>query len=244
MNPGDSHTHTHPHTGLGRRAFLKSVVASGVALAAGPAAPALSESKARPLKPPETGLIQVACAISQGTTEIDWIGPQAVFETWHRDAAGKPSPKFKIFTVSETRDAVDGRIADYTFETAPRAHVVVVPAQNGSDALLAWLKKVVGSCDVLMSVCIGARHLAKAGLLDGQTATTHHGAVDRFIKDYPAVKWVRGVRFVEGDRISTGAGLTAGIDLALRVVERYLGRDAARMVAEHLEYEGKGWLIG
>ena len=57
------------------------------------------------------------------------------------------------------------------------------------------------------------------------------------------MKWIRGVRFVEGDRISTGGGLTAGIDLALRVVERYLGRDAARSVAEHLEYEGRGWIV-
>lgn len=232
-----------------RREFLSSTLACGLAAAGASLSRAASAAPSpvpagKKLTPPETGLIQVACAISQGTTEIDWIGPVAAFETWHRDAAGKPAPKFKIFTVSETRDAVDGRVADHTFETAPPAHVVVVPAQRGSDALLAWLKKRAAFCDVLMSVCIGARHLAKAGLLDGQTATTHHGAIDQFTKEYPNVKWVRGVRFVEGERISTGGGLTAGIDLALRVVERYFGRDAARMVAEHLEYEGKGWVVG
>lgn len=224
-----------PRGSLDRRTLLASLAAMGI----------VGRAKASPRKlaPPESGLIQVACAISKGTTEIDWIGPQAVFETWHRDAAGKPAPKFKVWTVSDTRDVVDGRVADYTFETAPPAHVIVVPAQRGSDALLAWLKARSTACDVLMSVCIGARHLAKAGLLDGQTATTHHGAIDQFTKEYPAVKWVRGVRFVEGDRISTGGGLTAGIDLALRVVERYLGREAASAVAEHLEYEGRRWIV-
>jgi transcriptional regulator GlxA family with amidase domain len=94
-----------------------------------------------------------------------------------------------------------------------------------------------------MSVCTGARHLARAGLLDGRPATTHHGAIDQFSRDFPKVQWVRGVRFVEGEKISTGGGLTAGIDLALRVVERYFGRQTTQQVADHLEYQGTGWKI-
>jgi transcriptional regulator GlxA family with amidase domain len=57
------------------------------------------------------------------------------------------------------------------------------------------------------------------------------------------VRWTRGVRFVENDRISTGGGLTAGVDLALHVVERYFGRAAAQGVADHLEYDGKRWMV-
>ena len=57
------------------------------------------------------------------------------------------------------------------------------------------------------------------------------------------MKWVKEMRFVEGKKISTGGGLTAGIDLALRVVERYFGRARALEVAEHLEYQGRGWII-
>jgi transcriptional regulator GlxA family with amidase domain len=231
-----------------RRQFLSSAVAGGLAFAGSTwvraaSPPASGGAPARKLTPPEKGLVSVACAISQGTTEIDWVGPEAVFETWHRDAAGKPAPRFKIFTVSETLSPVDGRVADFTFESAPAANVIVVPAQTGSPALLEWLQKRVASCDVLMSVCVGARHLAKAGLLDGREATSHHGAIDRLQSEFPKVRWVRGVRFVEGDRISTGGGLTAGIDLALRVVERYFGRESARMVAEHLEYQSSGWIV-
>ena len=134
-------------------------------------------------------------------------------------------------------------IPDYTFDTAPPAKIVVVPAQVGSPALLEWLKSIYKTADVTMSVCIGARQLAKAGLLNGQTATTHHGALAQFRKEFPDVKWVGGVRFVEGDKISTGGGLTAGIDLALHVTERYFGRVETQMVADHLEYEGKGWIV-
>jgi transcriptional regulator GlxA family with amidase domain len=78
----------------------------------------------------------------------------------------------------------------------------------------------------------------------GKTATTHHNAIAQFEQEYPAVRWVRNVRFVEHDRIATGGGLTPGIDLALHVVERYFGRDAAVGVAEHLEYEGRRWIEG
>ena len=197
------------------------------------------------LTPPASDLIRVACTISKGTTEIDYVGPMAVFETWHRaPGSNRPAPRFKIFTVSETREPVDGRIADYTFSTAPLPQVVVVPAQSGSPALLEWLRRVHHTADVTMSVCIGARQLAKAGLLDGKRATTHHEAIDRLEKEFTAVKWVRGVRFVENGNISTAGGLTAGNDLALRVVERYFGRDAALAVVEHLEYDGKRWMTG
>jgi transcriptional regulator GlxA family with amidase domain len=193
---------------------------------------------------PAKGLITVAFAISRDTTWIDWVGPQAVFETWHLDAVTKKhTPRFKLFTVSEKKEAVDSLIPDHTFDSLPPVNIIVVPAQRGSPALLRWLRKVHESADVTMSVCMGARHLAKAGLLDGRQATTHHGAIDRFANEFPKVEWVRGVRFVEGEKLCTGGGLTAGIDLALRVVERYFDRATAQKVADHLEYQGNGWKI-
>ncbi len=197
-----------------------------------------------PLKPPSDRPISVAIAISKGTTWIDFVGPQAVFETWHYDEVAKAhKPRFEMFLVSEKVGPCDGLVADYTFETAPPAQIVVIPAQSGSPALLDWLRHVKDTADVTMSVCTGAMQLAKAGILDGRVATTHHDSIDKFKKSYPLVKWVRGMRFVEGQRISTGGGLTAGIDLALRVTERYFGRDWATQVANHLEYGGKGWMV-
>lgn len=231
-----------------RREFLASATAYGLIAGAGNVMAAVDEGRRTPersssLKPPAKGRIRVASAISYGTTEIDYIGPQAVFETWHRDqASGKPQQRFDLFTVSHTLEPIDGRIADYTFDTAPEPHIVVVPAQRDSPALVEWLRKVSRTADLTMSVCVGAHHLAKAGLLKGKRATSHHGSIDWLAKEFPETKWVRGVRFVEEGSIATGGGLTAGIDLALHIVERYFGRDAAKEVAAHLEYECTGWI--
>ena len=87
-----------------------------------------------------------------------------------------------------------------------------------------------------MSVCTGAFVLAETGLLDGKTATTHHGFYSDFQSEFPRVRLVRGRRFVEHERLATAGGLTSGIDLALRVVERYLGSPEAIATARYLEY--------
>ena len=88
-----------------------------------------------------------------------------------------------------------------------------------------------------MSVCTGAFVVAEAGFLDGKTATTHHQSCDDLERPFPSVRVLRGRRFVEHDHVATAGGLSSGIDLALRVVERYLGRAAADATAEYMEYE-------
>ena len=154
---------------------------------------------------------------------------------------------FQLFTVSEKTEPVTGSgglklVPDYTFETAPVPKVVVVPAQRGSAALHKWLRTVTETTDVTMSVCTGAFQLAKAGLLTGKSATTHHDFIDRLAKQFPDVEVKRGLRFVEGPRISTAGGLSSGIDLALRVVDRYFGRAVAETTASYMEYQSKGWI--
>jgi transcriptional regulator GlxA family with amidase domain len=208
---------------------------------------ALPDSAAKLAPPADGSPIPVAFAISAATTNIDWVGPEAVFQIWRYDAASKKHvPRFKLFTVSDKLEPASHIIPDYTFDTAPQPRVIVVPAQRGSEALTNWLRKQHEQrlADVIMSVCVGARHLARAGLLDGKEATTYHDAVDDLAKEHPQVKWVRNVRFVEHEGISTGGGLTAGIDLAIRVVQRYFGRDTAEEVAAALEYQGRGWVVG
>jgi len=195
------------------------------------------------LEPPPNGSIPVAVAISEGVTVIDFAGPWEVFQDTMR---GDQMP-FQLFTVSEKMVTIEGSsglklVPDYTFATAPACKVVVVPAQKGSDALHEWLRKVAPTADVTMSVCTGAFQLAKAGLLDGKSATTHHDFLDQLEKKFPKVKVERGVRFVEGEKISTAGGLSSGIDLALRVVERYFGRSTAERTATYMEYQGRGWI--
>ena len=92
-----------------------------------------------------------------------------------------------------------------------------------------------------MSVCTGAFLLAKTGLLSGRSATTYHGAFSEFAMQFPDIALQRGARFVEDGKFASAGGLSSGIDLALRVVERYFGRTVARNTAYTLEYQGLGW---
>lgn len=198
------------------------------------------------LTPPADGTIPVAFAISRGATVIDFCGPWEVFQDVVRPGGGGPA--FDLFTVSEKTEMLTGSaglklVPDYTFDNAPAPKVIVIPAQTGSPALHAWLRKVTPSTEVTMSVCTGAFQLAKAGLLSGKAATTHHEFLDRLEKNYPDIKVKRGLRFVEGEKISTAGGLTSGIDLALRVVDRYFGREVATTTAFYMEYQSKSWIV-
>ena len=199
------------------------------------------------LTPPD-GPIPVAFAISRGATMIDFAGPWEVFQDVMVRSGENSRMGFNLYTVSEKTEPIEASggmkiIPDYTFETVPAPKVVVIPAQAGSPALHAWLRKIVESTDITMSVCTGAFQLGRAGLLSGKEATTHHDFFDQFAKAFPDVKLKRGRRFVENAKISTAGGLTSGIDLALRVVERYFGRQTAEQTAFYMEYQSKGWII-
>ncbi len=202
------------------------------------------------LTPPANGPIQVALVISEGVNVIDFSGPWGVFSSvmlgGGTDHAMHTMP-FDLITVSDKTEIVSSGgfkiVPNYTFANVPPPKVVVIPAQQGSDAMIEWLRKVTPTTDVTMSVCTGAFKLAKAGLLSGKAATTHHDYVDKLQKEYPDIQVKRGVRFVEGEKISTAGGLTSGTDLALRVVERYFGRAIAQSTAAYMEYQGTGWIV-
>jgi transcriptional regulator GlxA family with amidase domain len=175
------------------------------------------------------------------------------------DAAGKPVTAaaqlgegstarhpFTLYTVAERVAPlrVSGGLTvtpDHAFEDAPRPDVIVVGAHPPSDAELAWLRRVAPQADLTMSVCAGASVLARAGLLEGRRAATHYWFTEPFGKRWPKATFVAGARFVESGPVASSAGLSAGIDLALRVVERYLGREVAAGTATFMEYQGDGW---
>lgn len=198
------------------------------------------------LVPPASGSIPVAMLISAGLNVIDFSGPWGVFESVSLPDTSQPP--FRLFTVAEKAGLVTSGsglklMPDYTFANVPEVKVVVIPAQGGSAAMRDWLRKVVGTADVTMSICTGAFHLARAGLLSGKSATTHHEFLDKLERQFPDIRVRRGVRFVEGEKISTAGGLTSGTDLALRVVERYFGRDVAQTTASYMEYQSRGWIV-
>jgi putative intracellular protease/amidase/YHS domain-containing protein len=205
-----------------------------------------SAIKTNPLKPPTQGSIPVAFLISEGAQMIDFAGPWEVFQDVV--VPGQTDHPFRLYTVSESTSPIHTSggmkiVPDYNFENAPAPKVIVIPAQSApSQATLEWIRKSTKNTDVTMSVCTGAFVLAKTGLLSGKAATTYHGAFVRFAMQFPDIQLKRGARFVENGNLATAGGLSSGIDLALRVVERYYGREVAQKTAYDLEYQGQGWM--
>jgi transcriptional regulator GlxA family with amidase domain len=199
-----------------------------------------------PLKPPANGSIPVAFLISEGAVIIDFCGPWEVF----RDVtvAGRQDHPFRLYTVSESTSPIRAGggmkiVPDYNLTNAPAPKVIVIPAQSEpSPAMLEWIRKNSQETDVTMSVCTGAFVLAKTGLLAGKSATTYHAAFNSFAVEFPDIQLKRGARFVEDGNLATAGGLSSGIDLALRVVERYFGREVAQKTAYNMEYQGQGWM--
>lgn len=216
-----------------------------------PATSADNQPTANSLTPPAKGTIPVAFVISEGTVMIDLAGPWEVFNDVMVPSRGSSMDNqmpFHTYTVAETQKPVAFSgglkvVPDYTFGNSPAPKVVVIPAQSDSSkAMLDWIRSATKTTDVTMSVCTGAFILAKTGLLSGKAATTHHDAYKSFATKFPDVSLQRGARFVEAGNLASSGGLSSGIDLALRVVERYFGRKVAANTAYDMEYQGQGWL--
>ncbi|MET9759013.1 GlxA family transcriptional regulator [Streptomyces sp. NPDC006372] len=129
-------------------------------------------------------------------------------------------------------------VPDTALAGAPDPDILLVPGGTGSlrpdPRLVGWVREHGPRAGRLVSVCTGASVLAEAGLLDGRRATTHWAYCDRLASRHPAVEIDPDPVYVRDGHIATSAGVTAGIDLALALVEEDLGRDAALTIARHL----------
>jgi transcriptional regulator GlxA family with amidase domain len=208
-------------------------------------APVAGSTPSDGLTPPPRGPIPVAVLVSNGANVIDFAGPWEVFQDTIVPTRGNSHDEqmaFQLFTVADSPEPVRATgglriVPDHTVDDAPAPRVIVVPAMRASERVLAWLRKVSPSTDVTMSVCTGAFTLGRAGLLKGRPATTHHDFLDDLAKAFPDVAVAKGRRFVESGNVATAGGLTSGIHLALRVVERYFGRAVAEATARYMEYD-------
>src|SRR5271156_4610100 len=227
-----------------RRDLLRAGMMTGGALVYGGQRAIAANTVRNPLTPPATGLIQVAFLISDGATLIDFAGPWEVFQDVMQDDLRMP---FHLYTVAATAKPISSSggmqiVPGFTFANAPAPRIIVIPAQsNDSPEVLDWIRKTSQTADVTMSVCTGAFLLAKTGLLDGKSATTHHNSYKIFERQFPKIALKRGARFVDEGNLASAGGLTSGMDLAMHVVERYFGREVAEQNAYYMEYQGDGW---
>ena len=166
----------------------------------------------QPLPRPVDGGLPVAFVLGEDAEVMDFTGPLEVFASaWTPE--GKPlfRPYF-VASHSEPVKVGGGMqvVPDYTFATAPRPKIIVIPAmRSDTPDMIDWIKQHAGNTDVTMSVCNGAFVLAKTGLLDGKPATAHHGSYFRFAGTYPNVQLKRGARFVETGNLASSGGISS-----------------------------------
>ncbi|NJL85233.1 MAG: DJ-1/PfpI family protein [Leptolyngbyaceae cyanobacterium SM1_1_3] len=195
--------------------------------------------------------LSVAIFIFPEVEVLDFAGPFEVFSRT-RLVAGVESRRsdesapFRVFTVAKTADVVSAVgglrvVPDYDFATAPQIDLLVVPGGFGTRSLLRdqacldWILQVHQQATQVTSVCTGALLLAKLGLLKNKRATTHWGALD-FLETLDNTIVVERQQRVVHDGIVTSAGISAGIDMSLSVVEALFSREVADETAHYMEF--------
>lgn len=201
-------------------------------------------TQAQTTQPPK-----VAIFLFDNVQTIDYAAPLEVFGTgrlFNTYTVGQKSGP--ITTIHGTKV-----IPDYTFKTMPKPDILVIPGGGKhypdnkgpfahglpyaqDPAITDWIRSTAKESQIVMSVCNGAFGLAEAGLLDGLEATTTAPLIPMLQKALPNTRVRNDERFVDSGHIITSAGLTAGMDASLHLVERIYGRGVAETRALGLEY--------
>ncbi|MFF7200160.1 GlxA family transcriptional regulator [Streptomyces sp. NPDC008141] len=183
----------------------------------------------------------VLVVLFDGVQSLDVTGPVEVFTGAGKVTGGRggyPLRTAALGTAPVRTTSGLTLLPDTTLAGASAPHTLLVPGGQGTrrpdPALIDWLRENGPRAERLVSVCTGALLLAEAGLLDGRRATTHWAVCDHFARTYPRVEVDPDPVYVRDGHIATSAGVTAGIDLALALVEEDHGRDIALTVARHL----------
>ena len=186
----------------------------------------------------------VAILIFPDVEVLDFAGP---FEVFALTDELRGHDTFRTVTVASSPAVLRARnglqvVPDFTLETCPAPHVLIIPGGIGTrallqqPALLEWLRVKARQAEVVMSVCTGALVLAQLGLLDGLRVTTHHEQLDLLARIAPKATVDASRRFHDNGHVLTAAGVSAGIDCSLHVVGRLLGDPAAAATAKGMEY--------
>ena len=180
---------------------------------------------------------------------LDFCGPFEVFSVTrlNEERRRQDSSPYEVLIIAENPGVVAATgglkvVPDHTLEDCPPIDVLVIPGGWGTrsemknDRLIGWISERARQVTTVTSVCTGALLLGKAGLLDGKRATTHWRVLDEMRGWFPAVNVIDDQHVVEEGDLITSAGISAGIDMALRVVARHHGEVVARATARYMEY--------
>lgn len=182
---------------------------------------------------------------------LDFAGPLEVFSSAAANGnlpGGSTERLCNVFTMAESADPIRCNnpltvTPDYTLADCPNMDILLVPGGRGTrpamdrTELIDWIRARAGQAELTTSVCTGSFLLAKAGLLDGKSATTYFGSIPFMRETFPAVDTQENVRWVEAGDVITSAGVSAGIDMALYVLQRLYGKEVADNTAKNIEYD-------
>ena len=204
-----------------------------------------------------TTKLNVGIFIFDQVEVLDFAGPFEVFSRTRLTPGvgarrSEDSAPFRVFTVAKSGATVQATgglqvVPAYAFETAPEIDLLVVPGGFGTRTLLDdgatldWIRRTSNKAQLVTSVCTGALLLARAGLLTSRRATTHWGALELLGEIDGTIAVQEDQRVVE-DGIVTSAGVSAGMDMSLAVVENLFGREVADETAHYIEFPRTGQL--
>jgi transcriptional regulator GlxA family with amidase domain len=187
----------------------------------------------------------IGILVFDGLEELDAIGPWEVLAAWTRQW---PDDGWSVTTIAPDGGLVrcaKGLVlqAAHSWADAPPLDVLIQPGGMGTRAQLAdetyldWIRARRADTPLLASVCTGSLVYAAAGLLKGRPATTHWGSLDRLHELDPGIEVRPDDRYVDDGDVITASGVSAGIDMALHLVDRLAGTDRAREVRRYIQYD-------
>ena len=175
---------------------------------------------------------------------LDFTGPFEVFSVTDELSEYQ---RLNVYTVAREEKPIITRNGlsvnpHYSIANAPKPDILIIPGGDGArsvlgqEDVLSWILSSAGTAEKVLSVCSGAIILAKIGLLKGLKATTHHQVFDVLESLAPDTVIIKGQRFVDNGKIITSAGISAGIDMSLHVIEQLFGAEVADATCEYMEY--------
>jgi transcriptional regulator GlxA family with amidase domain len=188
---------------------------------------------------------RIGVFVFDGAEELDFVGPWEVLTMW---AKSFPDDDVDVFTFAPSPDPVTCAkglrvIPQHTIDTAGKIDVLVYPGGEGNrahltdDAIKGWLGKLAADGTLMTSVCTGSLVYAAAGLLDDRPAVTHWAYLEVLQGLGQRVDVRKDERFVDDGNVITAAGVSAGIDMALHLVQRLTSVERAREVKKLIQYD-------
>jgi len=192
-------------------------------------------------------IFNIGIFLYERVEDLDFCGPLEVLQIAASVRGQREQkPDWHVFTVAEEPHLLktSGELLiqpTYSFQDHPPIDLLLFPGgavdfQLEKSTVIEWVRKVTQNTQLNTSVCNGAFLLGEAGLLDGHTATSHWSEIDRLAERYPKTTVRRDVRWVDEGNLVTSAGISAGIDMSLHLVERLAGRELAEKIARYMEY--------